>query len=355
MKGSAIVVAVAMSGGVDSSVAAALLVRRGFRVIGLTMKLFCYAGADRAKSCCSLDAIDAARQSAERLDIPHYVVDCQREFSRQVVDRFVAEYAAGRTPNPCVACNAAIKFGLLLDKARALGCECLATGHYARIVKRRGVAVLARGLDGKKDQSYFLWPLSRGTLAHVLFPLGGLTKPQVREQARRSGMVSAGRPESQEICFVQHGSYTDFLAERVKPDPGDIVDVAGKVLGRHQGIIRYTIGQREGLGIALGRPQYVLRIDAQRNRIIVGDDQLLRSTECMVSEVNWILPKPQRAVKAVVKIRHQHQGAQAAVRPLSGDRAAITFDEPQRAIAPGQSAVFYRGDLVLGGGIIEIG
>ncbi|MCU0607718.1 MAG: tRNA 2-thiouridine(34) synthase MnmA, partial [Candidatus Edwardsbacteria bacterium] len=258
MKGPATSVAVAMSGGVDSGVAAALLVRRGCRVVGLTMKLFCHDGADRARSCCSLDSIAAARQAAQALGIPHYVVDCQREFSRSVVDRFVAEYAAGRTPNPCVDCNAAIKFGLLLDKARALGCRYLATGHYARIVKRRGTSVLARGLDDRKDQSYFLWPLTSAQLSQALFPLGGLTKQEVRAQARSLALISAERPESQELCFVQHGSYQDFLAQRVRPVPGDIVDADGKVLGRHQGIIRYTVGQREGLGIALGRPQYVL-------------------------------------------------------------------------------------------------
>lgn len=353
MKGSRTTVAVAMSGGVDSSVAAALLARRGLGVIGLTMRLFCYAGADRARSCCSLDSIDAARQAARALGIPHYVVDCQREFSRAVVDRFVAEYAAGRTPNPCVACNAMIKFGLLLDKARALGCDCLATGHYARVVKRRGVSVLAKGLDERKDQSYFLWPLTDRQLCHVLFPLGDLTKTQVRERARALGLASAERPESQEICFVQRGSYADFLARRVKPVPGDIVDLDGHVLGRHKGIIHYTIGQREGLGIALGRPLYVLKIDAATHRIIVGDDRLLRTRECTVTDVNWLRFRPQRAVRALVKIRHQHAGAAALVKPLPGDRAQITFDEPQRAVTPGQSAVFYRGPLVIGGGIID--
>ncbi len=352
---SGMTVAVAMSGGVDSSVAAALLVQRGFRVIGLTMKLFCYGDGDHARSCCSLDSVAAARQAAQALGIPHYVVDCQREFSRQVVDRFVSEYAAGRTPNPCVACNRMIKFGLLLDKARGLGCRYLATGHYARIVKRRGMPVLARGIDARKDQSYFLWPLSRGTLAQVLFPLGGLSKQEVRAQARSLGLISAERPESQEICFVQHGSYADFLEQRVTPAPGDIVDRDGNALGKHKGIIRYTVGQREGLGIALGRPQYVLRIDAQRNRIVVGDDHLLRSSDCAVSGVNWILPRPQRAVGALVKIRHQHKGAAAMVKPLPGDRAVIAFAEPQRAVTPGQSAVFYQGDLVLGGGNIGSG
>ncbi|HTY08465.1 MAG TPA: tRNA 2-thiouridine(34) synthase MnmA, partial [Candidatus Edwardsbacteria bacterium] len=341
MKESAVKVAAAMSGGVDSSVAAALLAARGFTVTGLTMKLFCYSGADRATSCCSLDSIDAARQAAGKLGIPHYVVDCEREFERDVVDRFVDEYQCGRTPNPCVACNQTIKFGLLLDKARALGCDYLATGHYARIKQHQGRPALARGSDEKKDQSYFLWPLTRETLSHVMFPLGGLTKQQVRAKARQLDFSSADRPESQEICFVQDGTYADFLKQRITAVPGEIVDVKGTLLGRHNGIINYTIGQREGLGIALGRPQYVLRIDAARNQIIVGDDHLLWARECAVSQVNWMLPMPQRAVRALVKIRHQHKGAQALVKPLSQNTASITFGEPQRAVTPGQSAVFY--------------
>jgi tRNA-uridine 2-sulfurtransferase len=346
-------IAVAMSGGVDSSVAAAMLVAQGFRVVGLTMKLFCYSDVDRAKSCCSLDSIAAARQAADALGIPHYVIDCENEFARDVVGDFIDEYRNGRTPIPCVVCNAKVKFGLLMDKARALGCEKLATGHYARIKQCKGRPALARGCDGKKDQSYFLWALTREQLSRTLFPLGGLTKPEVRETARSHGFFSADRPESQEICFIQDGSYADFLKQRIKPVPGDIVDPTGKVLGRHGGIINYTIGQREGLGIALGRPQYVLRIDPQHNRIVVGDDHLLRAKECAVSQVNWILSSPRRAVKALVKIRHQHKGAPATVRPVSETQAQIVFDQPQRAVTPGQSAVFYKGDLVIGGGIIE--
>lgn len=348
-------VAVAMSGGVDSSVSAALLVAQGFTVVGLTMKLFCYADNDRSKSCCSLESIAAARQAADTLGMAHFVIDCEKQFARDVVDCFVSEYRNGRTPNPCVTCNQHIKFGLLLDKARAFGCDYLATGHYARIRTYRGRPVLARGSDAKKDQSYFLWALSRKQLAQIIFPLGGLTKPQVRGIARSHGFISADRPESQELCFVQHGTYADFLKERIKPIPGDIVDTDGNVLGRHKGIIHYTVGQREGLGIALGRPQYVLRIDAAENRIVVGDDHLLRISDCTVSNVNWILPMPSRAVKARVKIRHQHKGAAAVIKPLSDSTANIAFDQPQRAVTPGQSAVFYKGELVLGGGIIEAG
>jgi tRNA-uridine 2-sulfurtransferase len=355
MRKNGISVAVAMSGGVDSSVAAALLVQRGFTVIGLTMRLFCYADGNRAKSCCSLDSIAAARQACDKLGIPHYMVDCEKQFARDVIDYFVKEYQHGRTPNPCVACNQKVKFGLLLDKARALGCQCIATGHYARVRKHAGRPVLARGIDRQKDQSYFLWPLTRKTLLHVLFPLGELTKPQVREEASKRGFISAVRPESQEICFVQNGTYADFLRKRIKLVPGNIVDIKDNILGQHRGIINYTIGQREGLGISLGKPQYVLEIDAQRNRIVVGDDHLLRAKECTVSDVNWILPRPQRAVKALVKIRHQHKGAKATIKPVEEKKAQIVFDEPQRAVTPGQSAVFYKVDLVLGGGIIKVG
>lgn len=344
-------IAVAMSGGVDSSLAAALLVQQGFRVVGLTMRLFCHEEADRDRSCCSLDSIESARQAADRLGIPHYVVDCRRVFRGKVIDYFVSEYRNGRTPNPCVECNRHLKFGFLLDKARSLGCECLATGHYARIVVRKGRPALARGADESKDQSYFLWPLTRARLKHVLFPLGGMTKRQVRDQASRLGLAAASRPESQEICFI-NGPYADFLRGRFAPVPGDVVDPEGRVLGRHKGIVHYTVGQREGLGIAIGRPQYVLGIDAGKNRITVGDGPLLRSAGCLVGEVNWILPRPRRAARCLVRLRHRHPGAPASVKALSGYRAEIIFDQPQRAVTPGQSAVLYRGGLVLGGGVI---
>ncbi len=341
----------AMSGGVDSSLAAALLVGKGHQVVGLTMRLFCHKEAGHERSCCSLDSIESARQAADRLGIPHYVIDCRRVFRKTVIDRFVEEYRNGRTPNPCVECNRHVKFGFLLDKARSLGCESLATGHYARIVRQQGRPVLARGADERKDQSYFLWALTSKQLGRVIFPLGGMTKSRVREKAKELGLVAAGRPESQEICFIS-GSYSEFLQERFLQVPGDIVDIEGKVLGRHRGIACYTIGQREGLGIALGRPQYVLKTDPVKNLVTVGDDILLRSAGCLVEDVNWIVKQPQRAVRCTVRIRHRHPGAGAVVKMLSGNRAEAVFDEPQRAVTPGQSAVFYRGDLVLGGGVI---
>jgi tRNA-specific 2-thiouridylase len=345
-------VAVAMSGGVDSSVAAALLIKKGFRVIGLTMRLFCYQETDRAKSCCSLDSIDAARQAAAVLSIPHYVIDCQNEFNASVIDYFVNEYRKGRTPNPCVACNHKIKFGLLLEKARVQGCHYLATGHYARIVKRQDRLILSRAKDLKKDQSYFLWMLQQDQLKSCLFPLGGYHKSQVREIASSFGMASAGRVESQEICFINSGHYGEFLRERMNVPSGDIVDINGKILGEHRGIVDYTVGQRGGLGIALGRPQYVISIDPVKNRIMVGDDYDLKRKSLTAQDVNWILTRPRRTMKVLVKIRNQHKGSQAKVEALDGNRASIEFDEQQRAITPGQSAVFYKNDLVLGGGII---
>jgi len=344
-------IAVAMSGGVDSSLAAALLVEKGHQVIGLTMRLFCHDEDDRDRSCCSLDSIESARQAADRLGIRLHVVDCRRIFRERVVDYFVEEYGKGRTPNPCVECNRCVKFGVLLDMARALGCGRLATGHYAKIVTRGGRPVLARGADERKDQSYFLWQLTRSQLNHVIFPLGGMLKSEARGMARSLGLPAADRPESQEVCFI-NGHYADFIKGRFDQMPGDIVDGQGRVLGRHRGIARYTIGQREGLGIAAGRPLYVKEIDPARNTVTVGDDHELRSENCLVDGVNWMLPRPRRPVRCLARIRHRHAPAPATVRPLSGNRAEVRFDSPQRAVTPGQSAVLYRGEVVLGGGII---
>lgn len=345
-------VGVAMSGGVDSSLAAALLVKKGYRVIGLTMRLFCYEGIDNEKNCCSLKSIEAARQAAQRFGFPHYVVYCEPEFKSSVIDYFVEQYRQGRTPNPCVACNQKIKFGLLLNKAKSLGCDLMATGHYARIRTIKGQPMLARGKDAKKDQSYFLWTLNREQLGSVIFPLGGLDKQKVRELALSYGLESAKRPESQEICFIPEGKYSEFMKKAIGLKPGQIVNQQGQVLGQHQGIANYTIGQRGGLGIALGRPQYVISIDAAQNRITVGEDAELMTGRLLASDVNWIADRPKKAVKAMVKIRHQHAGAEAEIKALDGQRAEVVFKNQQRAVTPGQSVVFYKGDLVLGGGVI---
>lgn len=332
--------------------AAALLVQKGFKVVGLTMRLFDHSGAGRDGCRCQLDPVDSARQAANRLGIPHRVIDCRRVFREKVIDYFIEEYRNGRTPNPCVECNRHVKFGALLEEAISLGCSRLATGHYAKIVIRSGRPVLARGADRDKDQSYFLWPLTRRQMGQVVFPLGGMTKARVRGKAQELGLAAAHRPESQEICFVG-SSYTEFIKGRFNQAPGDIVDTEGKALGRHRGIANYTIGQREGMGIAAGHPLYVLEIDAKGNRIVVGVDHQLRKAGCLVGGVNWMLPPPRKAARCLVKIRHRHPGAQALAKPLAGNRAEIVFGQAQRAVTPGQSAVFYRGELVLGGGVIE--
>ncbi len=342
-----------MSGGVDSSVAASLLVKKGFRVIGLTMKLFSSPGEQSPTGYCADETIAAAERAASALGIEHRVIDFRNEFKERVIGNFLNEYANGRTPNPCVVCNKSIKFGLLMEKALDLGCTRLATGHYARISQRKGRYVLTKAKDKQKDQSYFLWMLSQKQLKSIAFPLGHYEKQQVREMAVSLGLEAANKPESQEICFISQGHYTDYMNNTMTISGGDIVDINGKILGQHRGIINYTIGQREGLGIALGKPQYVIGLDPSKNLVIVGDDQLLYKTILGVTEVNWFIKVPSRQIKILVKIRNQHQGSPALIKPLDGRNAQVAFLEKQRAITPGQSAVFYQGDLVLGGGLIK--
>jgi tRNA-specific 2-thiouridylase len=348
-----ITVAVAMSGGIDSSVAAALLAKKGFKVIGLTMKLFPSFGAHSSTGCCADEAIDSASRIALRLGIAHEVIDYEKDFQRLVVDDFLNEYGNARTPNPCVVCNKSVKFGLLMETAKKMGCEFLATGHYARILKRQGEFILARAKDGAKDQSYFLWMLSREQLGTTLFPLGSFRKQKVRDMALDFGIESPDRPESQEICFIPRGHYSEFINSRSKGAEGDIVDVNGRILGKHKGIAGYTVGQREGLGIALGRPQYVIALDHDSNRVIVGDNDLLLKDSFEASRVNWFIKVPIKPINATVKIRNQHKGTEATVEPSGVDSVRVVFTEKQRAITPGQSAVFYQGDMVLGGGIIK--
>ncbi len=347
-------VVVGMSGGVDSSVVASRLLQQGYEVIGITMRLWPEACQNRVEEkCCGPQAVADARAVAQQLGIPHYVMDEQAQFQRHVIDYFVAEYRAGRTPNPCVLCNEGLKFGTLLDKARSLGAEYVATGHYA-ILEHGDRMHIRKGRDERKDQSYFLFSLSQSQLAHALFPMGDITKPETRAIAAQLGLKVATKEESQEICFVAD-DYRQFLrAAGVVEHAGDIVDSAGRVLGRHPGVEFFTIGQRRGLGVAVGQPLYVVEIDAVRNRVIVGDDKALASAECAVERCNWVsIPPPEQPREASVKIRSQHKGSAALIEPFDGGaRVRVRFAEPERAVTPGQAAVFYDGDLLLGGGWI---
>ena len=345
-------VVVAMSGGVDSSVAASLVVERGDEAIGVTMHL---AGA--SSRCCSLDDADDARRVADRLGMRFYVANYRERFQREVIDEFANAYLAGRTPIPCVACNQRFKFEYLLERARVFGAQAVASGHYARVDRdpETGLRRLRRAVDARKDQTYFLFGLSQAQLAAVEFPLGELTKAEVRARARALGLATAEKPESQEICFVPDGDYASAV-ERARPDAlpgeGEIVDAEGRVLGRHRGIHHYTVGQRRGLGIASERRLYVTALDAERNRVVVGGERDLEGSAARVERVCWIAGEaPPPGTPAQVKIRHQHAGAPARLEP-GGDATLVRFDAPVRALAPGQAAVFYRGDVVLGGGWI---
>ena len=354
-------VLVAMSGGVDSAAAAAVLVNAGHDVTGATLKLWCYGGAEASpRSCCSLRDIEDAREAASTLGIPHYVLDEASQFEAEVVTPFVTSYLNGETPNPCVRCNTHLKFGSLLGRARRLGFDAVATGHYALRADTPSGPVLCRARDRAKDQSYVLWGISREDLARSLFPLGDLNKGEARETARRAGLRLAEKVESQDICFVQGGAYSEFVAARapgaVAGEPGELVDTEGRVVGRHRGALHYTVGQRRGLGVAVGEPLYVVGVDASRNRVVVGREEDLLAGTCTVREVNWVsCDPPPQPIEAAVKIRYRARPAAARVEPLADSRARIIFQEPVRAVAPGQSAVFYDGEVLLGGGILEPG
>ena len=350
-------IVVAMSGGVDSSVAAALLREQGHDVIGLSMQLYDQRGGESFGSCCTLDDLHDARRVAGALGFPHYIVNFERQFEETVISNFVREYASGRTPLPCAHCNSDLKFSTLLDRAIGFGAEHVATGHYARVEQRDdGRWLLKRSADGEKDQSYFLFSLTQAQLARARFPVGSLTKLQVRDEARRLGLTVADKPDSQEICFVPSGDYAAFVAKK-QPDvarSGAIVDESGVKIGEHAGVHRFTVGQRKGLGIAAPQPLYVLKLDSATSTVVVGAREALEQRRLTASGANWISADPPSDwMHVAAQIRHRHAAAPARVRALADNRVELEFDSPQTAMTPGQAVVFYDGDLVVGGGWID--
>lgn len=352
---SAIRVVVAMSGGVDSSVAAALLQEQGYDVVGLMLKLWSDGDSGRANRCCTPADVDAARAIANQLGIPFYLINIADSFKATVVDYFVDEYVAGRTPNPCLMCNRHIRYELLLNKALSLGAQYLATGHYARVRELNGRYQLLRGVDPQKDQSYVLSVLGQKELAHALWPLGELTKPQVRELAARHNLAVAEKVESQDLCFLADGDYRDFLTRHAPAGsirPGEIRDTAGRVLGQHHGLPFYTIGQRKGIGIAAGEPLYVIALNAAENAIIVGPKNELGRHECVARDMHYVSGDPPiEPFRAGAKIRYKAREAAVTVYP-AGATVRVTFDEAQRDITPGQGLVLFDGEVVIGQGLI---
>ncbi|HEX7344723.1 MAG TPA: tRNA 2-thiouridine(34) synthase MnmA [bacterium] len=359
-------VAVAMSGGVDSSVAAALLVKQGYQVVGLTMKLYNHEGAgiarDTIRGCCSLDAILRAQAVCHTLGIPHYSIDLVDEFEHYVIEDFISEYISGRTPNPCVRCNTYIKWGALFEKARQLGCDKIATGHYARIQNGNGEYQLWRAADPKKDQAYALWGIPRERLENTLLPLGELAKPQVREIASELGQKTAQTPDSQEICFVPDGDYGEFLIGRAPILEetglgGELVEETGegrRPVGSHAGYPFYTVGQRKGLGGGFPEARYVLRTEPATNRVVIGKRERLLGSAFRVDQVNWLTDSPLHAISAQIQIRYHSPAVSGRISPCN-DGADIHLNEPVEAITPGQSAAFFDGNRLIGGGrIIEV-
>ena len=359
-------VAVAMSGGVDSSVAAALLVQQGYQVVGLTMKLYDHDSAglapDSVRGCCSLDAIHRAQAVCQTLKIPHYSVDLISNFKHCVIDDFVSEYISGRTPNPCVRCNTYLKWGALFEKARVFGCDLMATGHYAQIRQFDGGFQLWRASDRNKDQAYALWGIPKEKLAYTLLPLGGLSKPQVRAIAAELGLKTATAPESQEICFIPDDNYAEFLSAR-RPDlaeslaGGDLVEEMGgssRPVGIHSGYPFYTVGQRKGLGGGFPEPRYVLRTDPETNQVVIGKRERLLQSKFCVDQMNWLILVPRESIQIGVQIRYRSAAVPGKVVVRDHD-GLVELDEPAEAVTPGQSAVFFQGDRLIGGGrIMEV-
>ena len=349
-------VVVAMSGGVDSSVAAALLKEQGYDVVGMMLRLWSEPAKEESNRCCTPDSMAQARRVAAKLDIPFYVIDAKDVFRETVVEYFLEGYARGETPNPCLVCNRKIRWTFLLDHALALGAEYMATGHYVRIRKAEGRSQLLRAVDRSKDQSYVLHVLTQEKLKHALFPVGDYPKPEIRAIAEKHGLPTASRKDSQDLCFLAGEDYRNFLqrnaADMLKP--GEIVTRDGRSLGAHNGLANYTIGQRKGLGVASPVPLYVITKDATRNTLIVGTQDELGSRELTARDVNWLSGEvPNEPFRAEVKIRYTAKEAEAWVKPIGENQAQVTFDAPQRDITAGQAAVFFQGDLMLGGGIIQ--
>ena len=356
-------VVVAMSGGVDSSVAAYLLAREGYDVVGVTMRLWVGDDEDITpdhQGCCSIEDIEDARMVCQTLGVPHYVINVEREFREHVMDYFVAEYAAGRTPHPCIACNDRIKFDFLMRRAQMLDAQFVATGHYARVVRDEttGERSLLKGVDDGKDQSYVLYGLTAELLDHVLFPVGWYSKSEIRELAREADLHLADKQDSQDICFIPKGDYREFLQKRLDPHPGELVHMDGRILGEHKGIEYFTVGQRRGLGIKptnpVSEPLFVTWVDPESRRVYLGPEEALYQRYVHVSAANYVGGSaPQGPVQVTAKIRYTGLDAPATLESHPDGSATLTFDEPQRAVAPGQAAVFFQGDRVLGGGVVE--
>ncbi len=346
-----------MSGGVDSSLAAKIMIDGGYECIGCTMKLFNgeNVGIDRSRTCCSLDDTEDARSVAYKLGMRFYVFNFTRYFYDTVISRFVESYKNGLTPNPCIDCNRYMKFGKLFERANILGCDCVVTGHYARIEKNGAGYVLKKAVDTTKDQSYVLYSMTQEQLARARFPLGAMKKTEVRRIAEESGFINAAKPDSQDICFVPEGDYASVIERMsgVKPEQGNFVDRDGNVIGKHRGVIRYTIGQRKGLGLSAPEPLYVCKICPESNTIVLGGNDELFTTDVDVGDFNWISGKvPEREMRCKAKIRYRQTEQWANVTPTGEKSVHIVFDEAQRAVTPGQAAVLYDGDTVLGGGTI---